>query len=83
MSRERDLRLAYSSLTDTVYAVKTGTKNGYTVIKEQEDLTSDFWKTLVTIMGMEENKNGRYIGTKKNPREFVVKMEKADCGEAT
>lgn len=73
-----ELRLGYSSITKNVYAGKArkDKTSGRLLWISNQDVTSDFLDVIVEMMSAPENKEGLYIGTAGNPREFILKMEK-------
>jgi|GEM_PF-6785718 len=66
-----------TGITDRIYAGRTRTnKQGFAIWTSKEDVTDDFWNTLIAIMSREENKKGLYLGTENNPKEYILKLEK-------
>lgn len=64
-------------LGKTAYAGRTKTMKDGTVMRAvKENVSSDFYNTIVALLSREENKNGIYIGTPDNPEEFTLKLEK-------
>lgn len=82
MSDEKNFRLGYSSLTGSVYAGKVRNyKSGMLLWTQKHDVTSDFLSVVVEMMSAPQNKEGLYIGTESNPKEFILKMEKVGSEE--
>lgn len=71
------LRLGCSPISNTVYCGRVRQlKSGQLIWTSKEDVTSDFLNAVVEMMSAERNRNGLYIGTETNPKEFVLTMEK-------